>query len=156
MVILNTRDAILPLLGQISKIPGITWDDTDVVELVMQYIAYEKTALADLHDKCLDLVSRATGCRRFDAMVSPQGWKRVATNPYTQLVEGYPGGVGDPWVNETTQIANALFQLGTHLFTTLRMLGLYTNGYLYYQFKAWLGHDMLLQRFEVADLHLNS
>lgn len=141
LVIMDTHVRIEPLLRAIAKVPGISWDETEVIQTVMQCIQYEHRALSALHDKCLQLVGQCTGTSRYDMVVSPEGWKKVgySRDPDASV----------PWLNESVQIAGLLTELGMFLFTTLRMMGCYTNGYLFYQFKDWLGYDMVLQRFEV-------
>lgn len=136
--ILDTREQIWPLLLKLRLIPGLEWDDTDIIQRVMQSIQLEHRALSQLHDDCLGLVARMTGSVSFDMVATPHGWKRVARSD--------DGSV--PWLNETVQIANALAQLGAYLYYQFRSIGLYQNGYLYYQFREWVGLDMMLQRFE--------
>jgi hypothetical protein len=139
LVILDTREQIRPLMTKLQLIPGLEWDDTDIVQRVLQSIQMERRAMHQLHDDCLELVSRTTGSRAFDMVATPQGWLRVARSDCGEV----------PWLNETVQIANALADLGAHLFHMLRSLGLYQQGYLRYQFKQWLGLDMVLERFEL-------
>lgn len=136
--ILDTREQIRPLLLKLQLIPGLSWDDTDIIQRVMQSIQLEHRALSQLHDDCLALVARMTGSTHYDMVATPQGWQRVARSS---------DGV-TPWLNESVQIANALAELGSHLYYQLRSLGMYQNGYLYYQFRQWLGLDMVLERFE--------
>jgi hypothetical protein len=160
LLVLDTREKIKPLLKAIQAVPGISWDDTDVIQRVMQSIQIESRALSQLHDDCLQLVARCTGTRRYDKTISPTGWKAVALgySAYEQLLaENHDSGLDPakqevPWLNETMQIANLLTELGAYLFATLRSIGCYTNGYLYYQFKDWLDYDMLLVRFEPQDM----
>lgn len=161
LIVLDTREKIKPLLKAISTVPGITWDDTDVIQRVMQSIQIENRALGQLHDDCLQLVARCTGSLGYDRHASAVGWRRVALSAYDQLMptahhrdfwHAQAPASQVPWLNESMQIANLLTELGAYLFAQLRSIGCYTNGYLYYQFKDWVDYDMLLVRFEPQDM----
>lgn len=158
LLILDTREKIQPYMKAAAAIPGLEWDETELIQTVFQCIQYEGTALSQLHDKCLQLIASACGMSLSERLTSAQGWRRVALNPYDQLETSFrhvrevwqaenPTS-NTPWLNETVQVANILSELGMYLYTTLRSLGCYTNGYLFYQFKDWVGYDMLLVRFE--------
>lgn len=116
VIILDTSGFVKPLLKKIELLPGITWDDEDVIHRVMGYICYESKALEELSYSCLDLVERAGGT---------------------------------PFEKEAVVVANALAELGAHLYEQLSYLQAYTRGYLFYQFRGWAGSDMVLKRFEV-------
>lgn len=138
VVVLDTRERIRPLMLKLQLIPGLEWDDSDIIQRVMQSIQYEHRALSQLHDDCLQLVARLTGSKSYDMVATAHGWQRVARSDEQEV----------PWLNETMQIANALAELGSNLFYQLRSLGMYHRGYLQYQFKQWVGMDMALQWFE--------
>lgn len=157
LVILDTRERMQPILKAIQKIPGLEWDDTDVIQTVMQAIQYENTAMSDLHNRCLGIVRQATGLSALEpAALSTKNAQPVAFDPY--LHAAYKAGtfheqVGKPghvsFYNEASTLANLLYELGSHLYAQLRVIGCYTNGYLFYQFHKWIGMDMALVRFEV-------
>lgn len=155
-LILDTREKIRPLLKQIQQIPGLTWDDTDVIQRVMCSIQYEHRALSQLHEDCMVLVGRATGIARGEMAAVPDGWQRevrqLSDECFASPQHPYPSEV--PWLKEATAIANYLTELGAYLFTQLRSIGAYTNGYLHYQFQDWLDYDMVLVRFEPRDVSL--
>lgn len=159
LVILDTRERMQPILKAIQSIPGLEWDDTDVIQTVMQAIQYENTAMSDLHNRCLGIVRRATGLSALEpAVLSTKNARPVAFDPYLAaafrsgtLAEEFkkhtPGHIS--FYNEATALANLLYELGSHLYAQLRVIGCYTNGYLFYQFQKWIGMDMALVRFEV-------
>lgn len=140
LLILDTRERVAPILKTIQHIPGLEWDDTDAIQTVLQCIQYENTAMSDLQDKCWQIVAQATG---------HQAAYQTHSGPAAGLYAIAQMGERVTEANSQMQLAQLLFELGSQLYAMLRGLGCYTSGYLFYQFKDWVGLDMRLVRFEV-------
>lgn len=68
----------------------------------------------------------------------------------SQYISGYVG-LGD--TENQRQIAQEVTNLGVVVYTHLKSLNAYEDGYLYYQISEWRGSDAVLKRLSIPRIH---
>lgn len=63
--------------------------------------------------------------------------------------------LGTECVESWKRLANLINSFGEDILSKLQCLRAYQNGYLYYQFHAWYGNDLVLSRLDVEKINPN-